>query len=461
MKIGIRREDKNKWERRTPVVPIDVGKLIKKNISFVIQSNLQRIFSDDEYREVNAPIDGYLDDCDVILGVKEMPSSVFAPGKTYMFFSHTIKGQPDNMPMLKTLMERKCSLIDYEKIVDGKGRRKVFFGPFAGQAGMIDSLWTLGRRLEWEGISSPFQKVKQTINYTNLEKALTKMESVGMVISNQGLPENSVPMVVGVLGYGNVAKGALQVLDQLPCIQIEPKDLKNFINQGSFSSRHIYKVVFTEKDLVQPIKTEKPFQLQEYYDQPDKYRSIFEPNLQYLTVLVNCIYWTRDYPTFVPVKAIEKLFSQPNRSDKQQTKQQTKLQTKADLKDKQKFSLPSLRVIGDITCDVKGSIEINVKSTHPGNPVYVYDPATKKIWDGVAGNGPVILAVDNLPCELPKDSSVFFSDALLPYLEEISQTDLNVPFDSLSLSEDLKNAFIVFQGELTPNFKYLEKHLEP
>ncbi len=130
--LGIRREDKNIWERRVPVTPEQVERLVRDHgVEVVVQPSTLRAFPDATYGEAGARLREDLSECGVIAGVKEMPMDVFQPGKAYLFFSHTVKGQPYNMPMLRRMMERGCHLIDYERIVDASGRRLVLFGRFA------------------------------------------------------------------------------------------------------------------------------------------------------------------------------------------------------------------------------------------------------------------------------------------------------------------------------------------
>ncbi|PIV69931.1 MAG: hypothetical protein COS08_02885, partial [Euryarchaeota archaeon CG01_land_8_20_14_3_00_38_12] len=150
-RVGIRREDKNIWERRTPIIPQHIKELKEKDIEFFVQPSKIRAFRDGEYVEAGANIQDSLNQCNVIFAVKEIPLDFFKKNKTYVFFSHTTKGQKHNMPMLKKMMELKCQLIDYEKIVDEKNRRLIFFGRYAGLAGMIDTLWALGQRLNKGG----------------------------------------------------------------------------------------------------------------------------------------------------------------------------------------------------------------------------------------------------------------------------------------------------------------------
>ncbi len=170
--IGIRREDKSRWERRVPVTPEDARELKEEHgIEVWVQPSSIRVFSEEEFTQAGATVQEDLSPCPVIFAVKEMPLDFFEPGKTYVFFAHVIKGQPYNMPMLKKMLELGCNLIDYEKVTDEKGRRLIFFGRHAGIAGMIETLWALGQRLDWEGIPNPFTQLKHTYQYKDLAEA--------------------------------------------------------------------------------------------------------------------------------------------------------------------------------------------------------------------------------------------------------------------------------------------------
>jgi len=389
--LGIRREDKNKWERRVPLTPEHIKELKKKHsIETIIQPSQIRVFIDRDFKSAGASINEDLSKTSVVFAIKEIPIHFFKPGKTYVFFSHTIKGQIYNMPMLKKMMELKCNLIDYEKITDDKGRRLVFFGKFAGLAGMIDTLWAFGLRMKWKGINTPFSEVKQTIHYRDLNDAKKHIKEVGHKIQQDGLPYSITPFIVGFAGYGNVSKGAQEILDVLPIKEINPKQLYD-INRNP-SNKIIYKIVFKEEDMMQPISKEKKFNLQEYYDNPQLYYSIFHQYVNQLTILMNCIYWNKQYPRLITKEFMEKHFT-----------------------DKIK-----LQVIGDISVDINGAIEFTDKVTSPGNPIFVYNPLNGKINDGYDGIGIVVMAVDNLPCEIPKESSQAFSDSLFPFISSIN-----------------------------------------
>jgi alpha-aminoadipic semialdehyde synthase len=429
--VGIRREDKSIWERRVPLIPDHVPFLRELGIDVGVQPSDSRVFKENEYVSAGATIAEDLSKCPVVFAVKEIPSPFFQKGGTYVFFSHTIKGQPHNMPMLKRLMELGCNLIDYERVVDDRDRRLVFFGWHAGVAGMVETLAALGKRLASEGIESPFNALKQPIEYTSIHEAKTVLEVIHRWIKVDGLPDALVPFVVGVTGYGNVSKGAQEMLDILPVKEIHPSELKT-LNSCSPGAKHtVYKTIFKEEDIVVPRRRDDPFALQDYYDHPEKYEGIFEMYLPYLSVLVNCIFWTPRYPRLV---------------------------TKEYLRNK--WQGTKLRAIGDVSCDIDGSIEATAKVTDPSNPTFVWDPVTGKTVDGWEGNGPVIMAIDFLPAELPRDASVYFSNVLKEFVPAIALADYGVEFEHLALPEPIKKALVLHRGKLTPEYRYLEKFLE-
>ena len=431
--LGIRREDKNRWEQRVPLIPKHIQELQEKHgIRTVIQSSPIRVFKDTDYRKVGAQVQESLSPSSVVFAVKEIPLPYFEKDKTYVFFSHTIKGQPQNMPMLKKMMDMGCTLIDYERIVDAKGRRLVFFGRYAGLAGMVDTLWTFGRRLHAEHIDSPFNKMKQTIHYKDLADIKKHLVVVGKEIRTKGLPASLTPLIIGVTGYGHVSIGAQEILDILPVKEIHPTDIESVFQNPS--NKVIYKVVFKEEHMVEPIKVGKTFDLQEYYTHPERYRSTFEQYVPSLSILMNCIFWSTQYPRLLTKTSMKQLF-----------------QTKKTLR---------LKVIGDISADVNGAVEFTEKTTSPDNPVFVYHPSTDTIKDGYEGEGVVVMAVDNLPCELPKESSESFSEVLLRFVPQIMTADFTAPdFEAVRLPAEIKNAVILYQGKLTPSYQYINKYL--
>ncbi len=430
-RIGIRREDKSRWERRVPLVPDQVQRLIQTHaIEFCVQTSPTRAFPDDAYRQAGARVVDDLADCGLIMGVKEIPAERLEPDKTYIYLSHVIKGQPSNMPMLQRLMELGCQLIDYEMITDQAGRRVVSFGRHAGLAGMIDTLWALGRRLEHEGIANPFEPVRPAHRYDDLEHARSDIVAAGERIRREGLPEQVRPMVCGFTGYGQVSQGAQEIFDLLPVQEVSAAELDSIAP----SANEVYKVVFRKEHLFERIDSSAPFQLQEYRDQPERYQSGFLRYLPHLTVLVNCIYWEPKYPRLVTQEQFGELYGAK--------------------------TAPRLRVIGDITCDVDGSLACTVRATEPDNPIYVYDPVTGQADDGVAGRGPVVLAVDFLPCELPVDASKHFGASLGPFVPALAGADFGADLADSGLPPELQRATIVYQGRLTDPYRYIGEYLE-
>ena len=431
--VGIRREDKSHWERRVPVTPEDARKLKEEHgIEVHVQPSPIRAFSEEEFTRAGAIVQENLSPCPVIFAVKEMPLDFFEPGKTYVFFAHVIKGQPYNMPMLKRMLDLGCNLIDYEKVTDGKGRRLIFFGRHAGIAGMIETLWSLGQRLDWEGISTPFSQLRHTYEYKDLAEAKEAVSKVGEKLKAEGLPKSVTPLICGIAGYGNVARGVWELLDLLPVEEIEPSEVASLTKGSGYAANVIYKVVFKEEHTVKPISPEDRFQLQDFYDHPEKYRGKFESYVPYLTLIVNCIYWEEKYPRLITKEVLRHLYG---------------------------AGKPHLRVIGDISCDIEGAIECTVRSTEPDEPVFVYNPFTGETTTGHEGEGPVVMAVDILPSQLPRDASMDFSGVLKEFIPAIARADFLVPFEQLELPPEIKRAVIAYRGELTPDYRYLEELL--
>jgi alpha-aminoadipic semialdehyde synthase len=254
------------------------------------------------------------------------------------------------------------------------------------------------------------------------------IKEVGKKIRERGIPKTLTPIIVGLAGYGHVSKGCQEILDLLPSKEISPKDIKKVFENPS--NNCIYKTVFKEKDMVKPISTEDNFNLQDYYDNPEKYISIFERYIPDLTILMNCIYWDSRYPRLVTKDYV-----------------------------KENYKKMRLQVIGDISIDINGSIEFMEKSTTPDTPTYVYNPETDSIKDGVEGKGIVVLGVDNLPCELPKESSNAFSTALFNFVFKIVKADYSKEFNDFVLPSEIKKAFILYHGKLTPDYQYIDKYL--
>ena len=266
--LGIRREDKNEWERRVPIIPADLKEIKDRfGIEAVVQPSTLRIYEDAEFKENQAIVQEDLSQVGTVFAVKEIPLDLLAQGKTYIFFSHTIKGQPYNMGLLKKLVDLECNLIDYERIVNEKNQRLIFFGAHAGYAGMIETLFAFAQKLSSKGVNTPLDELKQAYEYPCLDDAKAHIKTIAEKIAEQGLPEQAAPLVVGIAGYGNVSRGAQEILDILPVKEISPDQISQVRAQADPDCRHIYKVVFKESDMVAPLDGE--FSLQEYYDHPE------------------------------------------------------------------------------------------------------------------------------------------------------------------------------------------------
>ncbi|MCD4653395.1 hypothetical protein K8T06_05625, partial [bacterium] len=232
---------------------------------------------------------------------------------------------------------------------------------------------------------------------------------------------------------GNVSKGAQEIYDLLPVIEADPEQLRNGLNKLPEHGNSLIKVVFHEQDMFEPVDLSKAFNLQDYFSRPDQYKGKFDAFLDKLSVLVNCIYWTKECPMLVTKDKLQEMYS-----------------SGCDQK---------LKVIGDISCDIEGSVEATLKATDLDNPVFVYDPESRIALPGVKGRGPVIMSIENLPCEIPVEASEDFSKVLVEFLPALSKTDLSVAWDDVELVSPIKRAMIVHNGILTPDYEYIENFL--
>jgi len=430
--LGIRREDKNEWERRVPLTPDHVGRLrAAEDLSIHVQTSPFRAFSADDYRAAGATVTGDLSACSIVVGVKEIPVEHLVRDQAYLFFSHTTKGQAHNMPMLRRLLELGCTLLDYEQIADHDGRRLIFFGRHAGYAGMIDTLWSLGRRLEIEGIATPFSEIRPAHEYDSLAHAREQIATIGDKIRAGGIPTELRPMIFGFAGTGNVSLGAQEILDLLPFVELGPGDLADGLPAAAAERNAVFKFVI---DLDQRFKKKGggPVTLEGLSNHPEQYVNATLQWLPHLTVLVNGMFWVKALPRLLTLDELRTMW--------------------------RSGELARLKVIGDIACDIDGAIEATVKATTPADPVFVYDVDRGPV-DGFEGNGPVVLAVDNLPAELPRESSQDFGDTLMPFVPALARCDWNRPFDVLELPPELERAIIAHRGALSPRFAHLERYL--
>ena len=431
--VGIRRENVDATERRAPLSPGQVGELVSRHgLRVMVEPSDRRIFTNEAYADAGAEISGDLGECNAVFGVKEIPVTDIRAEGAYCYFSHTIKAQRYNMPMLAHIIDVQATLLDYELVTNESGRRIIFFGDYAGYAGMLDTLWALGRRLELEGIATPFANLKRAREYESLSEAEAAVEAAGAQIRAEGLPEALTPMIFAITGRGHVARGAQQVLSRLPLVRVLPEDIDSLASGEGASDHAIYAAEFKRPDLYAPLNPEQPFDPTEFEEDPGSYRGRLEDYVDHLTVIVNGIYWEPKFPRLLTRKLFREKWARSGRR---------------------------LRLVADITCDIEGSVEFTLKPTTSDNPVFVYEPAKDDIVDGLEGDGPVVLAVDKLPAELPRESTESFGRSLIRFVPELARADFTRPADEIGLPDPFRRALIVHRGRLTENFRYLNSYV--
>lgn len=426
-RLGVRLEDKSPFERRVAVTPELAGALVGGGVEVVVQASPNRCIADGRYSAAGARVAPDIEDAGVVIGVKEIPIQFLRPGRAYLYFSHTIKGQPYNMPMLAHVLRSGCTLMDHELIANEKGQRLVFFGRFAGYAGAVETLAALGSKLGARGVRTPLADLKQPMAYADLEAAKVALRRAGEAIAREGVPDGLHPLTIGLLGYGQVGQGVRVMLDALGVKWISPEEMATL---DATASRHaVYAAEYREQHMVER-SDGGAFALQEFYDHPERYASIVHRHLPRWTVLVNTIFWTPKYPVYVPNELLRTLESEGRLR---------------------------LLVIGDITCDIDGSIQATNKPTDPGDPCYTYRPSRGTWTDGITADGVTVMAVDILPCEFPLEASQTFATALGPFLRPLCEARLDAADpESSGLPPELVRAVIAWRGKLVPKWAHLK-----
>jgi alpha-aminoadipic semialdehyde synthase len=446
--IGILREGiKKKGEKRVAIVPSEAKAIVEWGHKLLVQpakfpetGEIKRTFPDSEYKKAGAEINENLDSAKVIFALKEIPLHRLLPDKVYLLFSHTHKGQLKNRKLLKEFIGAKSTIIDYELITDENQRRLITaFTYNAGYAGMVDTLWTLGKRLKIQGIENPFEKIPQAIEKEDLTKIKNILEQAGKTISREGTPKQLPPIIFCFLGRGKTAKGAREMLDILPHKNISVDEINEVLNNGNrnqlyalhigretiYRLKEEFKYLQSDYDLM-PLREKHGF----YLDNPDYFETNLDKLLPYTTVLMNCIIWSQKYPRTVTNDLIKKLYKRHR----------------------------TLTAIGDITCDPNGSIEFS-KETWIDNPVYIYNPLTEECTDGFEGEGIAVMAVTNLPCEFSADASKQFSADVSPFIKDIIKANYNGTIEESILPMEIQRAVILWKGEFTKDYKYMKKYL--
>ena len=439
--IGIVREVYNKWERRTPLCPTHVQRLARSGVRVLVQPSSRRVFSDEEYRAAGAELTDDLSDASVIFGVKQVPVEQLLPNRSYVFFSHVIKAQPENMELLDAVLDRKIRLFDYECITsDGRrgSPRLIAFGSYAGYAGMVTGLRGLGERLLCLGHSSPFLSLGSAYMYPDLTHARAAVSAVGDMIARGGLPafpDAKSPMVVAFSGNGNVSRAAQEIFKLLPHEFVQVSDLPNL----QPARDRIYGVVVEEENMAElSAGPTRAFDRAHYYANPEEYRGTFAERVApYVSMLVNATYWDNRYPRLLTLKDMDALAA----------------------RDAARGTHNRFLAVADISCDIRGSVEFLTHSTPIERPFYLYDARKKESRDALDGDGVLVMGVDILPSELPRESSNHFGDLLLGFVEPLATSDGTLPFSeqALDLGSALHGACIAAGGELTPAYSYISK----
>lgn len=399
LKVGILLEGKIPADRRTPLTPRQAAEVQSaySSVKIVCQKSSIRCYSDDEYRAEGIPVVADVSDCDILLGIKEVPITALYANKTYLFFSHTIKQQAYNRELLRTILERNIRLIDYEPLTDKQGKRLVAFGKFAGIVGAYNALWSYGKRYALYQLP----RAHECFDLQALKGELTKVK----------LP----PIKIAVTGSGRVGQGAQEILDAARIRRVSPQE---------FLSQQFKEAVYTQLSSrdYHTKKSGEAFDADEFHKHPELYVSDFLKYTHKADILIAGAYWNPKAP---------RLFHR------------TDMLT-------EEFRI---RVIADITCDIDGSIPSTRRATTVLDPLYDYDPATNTTEAPFAHRDLItVMAIDNLPSELPRDASEAFGRAL---------TDRVLPFLFTTDSEGvIERATVTRDGTLTTPFQYLQDYVK-
>jgi len=399
MKIGVIRETKNPPDKRVPLSPEKCAKL-KQNfpeIELVVQSSNIRAFKDEEYSELGVNIVQDVSDCDVLLGVKEVKKEELLPNKTYFFFSHTIKEQPYNRDLLQKMLALKIKMIDYEALTYPKNGRILGFGRYAGIVGAYNAFLAFGIKSN----SYNLKPANDCHDYKELKQELKKVK----------LP-NDYKIIIS--GDGRVGKGAEEIIHAIGVYEVSPLDFLTSTRNEPIYTQLSIKEYNKRKD-------GQLFTKDDFYTNPELFESNFKRFSDIGDMYIACHYWDANAP-FV--------FSRED--------------IKAD-----SFKL---KIVADISCDIDGPVASTLRPSTIDEPLYGYDPKTESEVDFMDENAIGVMAVDNLPCELPRDASEDFGNELLTkVLPSIIGEDSDTIIERASICEN---------GKLTSYYSYLQDYVD-
>lgn len=396
--IGLIREGRVPPDKRVPFTPFQAEEIMQRYpaVKMVCQQSPFRCFGNEEYKELGIPVNNSMDQCDILMGIKEVQIPDLIAHKTYLFFSHTIKKQPYNKRLLQEVIKKQIRLIDYEALRDTQGNRLVAFGRYAGIVGAYNGLWAYGKRY----------------NLFSLRRALEcfDVNDLKLELRKAALP----PIKITLTGAGRVGKGAMETLDTAGIRKVSPQD---------FVTKTFDEPVYVQLSSAD-YHTRKEgghFNREEFHQHPELYQSHFSDFIKVTDLLLAGAYWNPQAP---------QLFT---REDMQSP----------DFR---------IKVIADITCDINGSIPSTKRATSIDDPLYDYDPALDAVLPPLTNEKYVtVMAIDNLPCELPRSASEEFGRDLIDRILK--------PL----LSEDpegvIARGTIAENGNLTSYFEYLRDYV--
>lgn len=399
IKLGIIKEGKNPPDKRVALSPEQCEQILNdyKNVEIFVQKSNIRKFSDRDYERLGIAVVNDVSDCDVLIGVKEVPINELIPNKKYLFFSHTFKEQPYNRALLQAVIDKKIQLIDWEVITNKEGQRLIAFGRYAGIVGCYNGFLAYGLKTK----QYKLKPAHQCEDRAEMEAQLPNIK----------LPNNFKAVITG---KGRVGGGALEVIEKINIKEVSPED---------FLTATFNEPVYTVLDVADYYQRDdlKPMDKFEFYKNPKGYHSIFQKYAKTADLYIACHYWDSNSPYIF---------------------------TREDAKSKD-FKI---KVVADISCDIDCAVASTIKPSTIANPLYGYNPQTESEVDFYDENAIGVMAVDNLPCELPKDASESFGEMFIEHvLEPLLGND---PDDIIRRASQTK------EGKLTSHFAYLENYLK-
>jgi alanine dehydrogenase len=398
MKFGIIKERKSPPDRRVVFSPEELARLkqLYQGVIIKVESSDIRIFSDDDYRNMGIEVTENINDCDVFFGVKEVPVDALIPNKSYFFFSHTLKKQPYNRSLLQALLEKNIDFYDHETIVDSHNRRLIGFGKYAGIVGTYNSIRAFGIKFEL------FKLPKA--------ETLPGKEALIAHLKRLILP----PLKIVITGTGKVGSGVKEVLD---AIKITEVSVENYL------TKNYTQAVYTQIDVLEYNKRKDGQELdfKDFCNNPQDYVSNFERFTKVSDIYITGHFYANEAP-----KILTREMLQAN-----------------DCK---------IKVVADISCDVNGPIACTLRSSTIAEPLYGYLPSENSEVDVFHPAAIVVMAVDNLPCELPKDASEGFGEM---FMEHVIPAFFNGDKDGV-----LERSKMTEKGKLTPRFSYLQDYVD-